>query len=239
VSILSSRKDGEHEKSQPQVSALSRQGDDPPERPVRGDTAFAPAQPAPERGATCPAGQRQGVRDGEPARGAGTHGTGAGHAQRAGTVMVNVWNRSRMMSQTKEGAIKVAAIRIGTSVEEHTANVASGLKYCHACKTWHPQCLFCADASRYDGLAAVCSPCRNAKSRAKYVRKSRRPAPGKRRFAPARDGDKEQARGRVNWLCPSAGVCPPTVRFAHQPTVRFCRQPTPLPTGVGWGSGAR
>lgn len=101
------------------------------------------------------------------------------------------------MAQTKSGAIKIAAARLGITTEEYAARVASGSKWCGGCRLWHPVSDFRKETGRYDGLSPICANSRNAKAKAKYVRKPR--ARG-RRFVAARDGDAEQARGRVNHL---------------------------------------
>ena len=58
---------------------------------------------------------------------------------------------------------------------------------------------FCRDASWPHGHAYVCNECRNARQREKYVRKPARSRCGIL-LAPTRDGDKRQARARVNHL---------------------------------------
>ena len=105
------------------------------------------------------------------------------------------------MAQTKEGAIKLAASKLGISAEEYTKHVASGLKNCFRCKQWLNLDFFQADRTRYDGKNPSCTQCRNAYSRSIYkpisdeLRKQSGPQP-----KPARDGDKRQARSRVNHL---------------------------------------
>lgn len=57
---------------------------------------------------------------------------------------------------------------------------------------------FAFDRSRPDGRTYVCKICRNAISRNRYVKKGH---PGRRGWlTPTRDGDKLQARRRVNYL---------------------------------------
>jgi hypothetical protein len=71
-----------------------------------------------------------------------------------------------------------------------------GDKWCTACKTHHPVSAFGRDRTRGDGLAASCLASRRVK-----VRKPQLGRPGRRGWqAPARDGDKRQARRRVNYL---------------------------------------
>jgi len=103
------------------------------------------------------------------------------------------------MAQTPEGARKIAAARVGLTVREYERRSAAGLKWCTNCKEWHDRGAFKIDASRLDGLTAGCSESRNASKRARYepvplhARKRMGPPPN----AP-RDGDKAQARHRVN-----------------------------------------
>lgn len=54
------------------------------------------------------------------------------------------------------GVEKVAARRIGLTLEAYRAKVASGLKWCTGCKEWHPRSEFVRDRSRGDGLRAHC-----------------------------------------------------------------------------------
>lgn len=96
------------------------------------------------------------------------------------------------------GVMKVAAAKAGVSLEEYQHQVASGNKWCGACRSWHPRDAFSADRSRSDGLAAYCSDSQNIKSKNAYVPKPR-PTPG-RNFVAPRDGDKKQARRRINFM---------------------------------------
>lgn len=41
------------------------------------------------------------------------------------------------MGQTKDGALKIAASKIGVTLEDYRAKFAAGLKWCTGCKTWH------------------------------------------------------------------------------------------------------
>jgi hypothetical protein len=97
------------------------------------------------------------------------------------------------------GALKVAAARIGVSIEDYETNRAAGLKWCHGCGGWQQREEFKIDRSRGDGLSAVCAVLVNTTARAGYQRKGpplrAGPAP-----LPARDGDKRQARKRVNQM---------------------------------------
>ena len=64
------------------------------------------------------------------------------------------------MAGTAEGAIKVAAKRVGLSEAEYRERFAAGLKWCIKCRSWKSQDEFCKDASRWDGRASACSACR-------------------------------------------------------------------------------
>lgn len=103
------------------------------------------------------------------------------------------------MSGSPAGAIKTAAARIGVMLTEYEQRVAAGAKWCGNCRDWHDRGAFATDASRGDGLAAQCRMSINTRSRAAYVRKGPPerygPAP-----LPARNGDRRQARQRVNVL---------------------------------------
>lgn len=103
------------------------------------------------------------------------------------------------MAQTKEGAEKIASQKCGLSVEEYRRRVAIGEKYCYACRRWKLIGTFGADASRHDGHAAVCIECRSEKAKARYVPRQRKSKLGER-FTAVREGDREQARYRVNHL---------------------------------------
>lgn len=103
------------------------------------------------------------------------------------------------------GVLKGAANRIGVTVAEYNQRVAAGLKWCTGCKEWHSRSAFSQDKSRTDGLASRCKTIANQKSRAAYVPQGR-PSAG-RRFVQPRDGDRKQARRRVNYLV-EAGLLP-------------------------------
>jgi hypothetical protein len=71
-------------------------------------------------------------------------------------------------------------------------------KTCSKCHEAKSRDAFFADATRSDGLSYVCRDCRNARARAKYVKRG---PPARRGWqVPTRDGDKKQARRRVNYL---------------------------------------
>lgn len=71
-------------------------------------------------------------------------------------------------------------------------------KCCSMCKEEKPLTAFGQDRTRPDGLTYVCRECRAKRRLALYVPKG---PPGRRGFlAPARAGDKKQARRRINYL---------------------------------------
>ena len=111
------------------------------------------------------------------------------------------------MAQTKEGALKASAKKAGISVAEYIHRRDElGLKWCTICKDWHPKDEFGVDSSRGDGRTVNCRKGANTRSRASY-QPMPRPFKG-RKFVPARDGDKKQARSRVNYFI-SVGLLPP------------------------------
>jgi hypothetical protein len=65
-----------------------------------------------------------------------------------------------MMGQTKIGATKIAAKKIGISYEEYLQKRENNLKWCHDCKKWKKEKEFGRDKSRGDGLDARCYDCR-------------------------------------------------------------------------------
>lgn len=111
-----------------------------------------------------------------------------------------------LMAQTVDGAIKIAAKKAGLSEIEYRKKVDAGQKWCVLCRAWHPTSKFGVDRSRWDGLASSCLESRRRDRRDRYCPKAR-PAKG-RSFVPARDGDKLQARRRVNYFV-EAGLLPP------------------------------
>lgn len=101
------------------------------------------------------------------------------------------------MAQTKDGAARVAAGRVGVTYEEYLSRVSGGLKWCTGCKEWHQRSAFGVDTSRAEGLAATCLVACRTRRAAKRPRKPRTSRAGTY-LVPSRDGDKKQARARVN-----------------------------------------
>ena len=97
------------------------------------------------------------------------------------------------------GALKVAARRAGTDIADYRARVAAGEKWCTRCKAWQPRSAFNVDRSRSDGLGASCRRLtghpRGWAGRPKINPETGRPG---RAPNPPRDGDRRQARRRVN-----------------------------------------
>lgn len=54
------------------------------------------------------------------------------------------------------GVMKVAAGRVGLTLDQYQSNVRGGLKWCTGCKIWHARSKFRDDETRGDGLAANC-----------------------------------------------------------------------------------
>lgn len=57
------------------------------------------------------------------------------------------------------GVEKVAAGRLGLTLEQYQAQVQKGLKWCFKCKAWKPIANFGKDISRGDGKKAKCKAC--------------------------------------------------------------------------------
>lgn len=99
------------------------------------------------------------------------------------------------------GSLKTAAKRIGMSFELYTAMIKAGMKWCTKCKVAHLSTEFKADRSRGDGLSAKCVRSRASGHPRGWHEKPRinpktgRPGPIPK---PGREGDKKQARSRVN-----------------------------------------
>ena len=99
------------------------------------------------------------------------------------------------MAGTVAGVMKAAARRVGVSPDRYIELLATGQRWCYACRAFHAREAFGADRTRGDGLDRRCLVRRRV-----TVRKPR-PKTGPRGWrVPARDGDKKQARRRVNYL---------------------------------------
>ncbi len=97
------------------------------------------------------------------------------------------------------GVLKQAAQRVGLSFDDYIARRKAGQKHCVDCRTWKPSGYFNVDQSRYDGLAAKCRECSSKRGKESYtpVAPEDRAPKGPARI-PRRDGDKIQARARIN-----------------------------------------
>ena len=80
------------------------------------------------------------------------------------------------------------------------------VKTCSRCDEQKSRSDFARDRSRPDGLTYWCRTCRNRRGRETYTRKAG--PPKGRRFVRPRDGDRKQARRRVNHLV-DVGLLPP------------------------------
>jgi 5-methylcytosine-specific restriction endonuclease McrA len=60
------------------------------------------------------------------------------------------------------GTKKVAAQKLGISLDDYEMRLSSGLKWCTKCKTWKQREQFYKDITRGDGMSAMCITCRLA-----------------------------------------------------------------------------
>lgn len=112
------------------------------------------------------------------------------------------------MAITPEGARKIAAAKAGVSIEEYLQRQASGFKHCVLCRDWHNAEAFGKDRTRYDGLASSCRDAKARRHRECYKPKERTKPPGPAPML-ARDGDKVQARQRINVLVRTGKLASP------------------------------
>lgn len=112
------------------------------------------------------------------------------------------------MSGTRDGAIRAHAARLGITPEEYERRTRAGLKWCTACKLWHPRAAFGRDTTRPDGLHAACKASRRRKAHERVKRKRVRG----RSYTPPRSGDRRQARRRVNYLVAAGLLANPNDR---------------------------
>lgn len=116
-----------------------------------------------------------------------------------------------------------AAARIGITLAEYDALLATGRKWCGGCRCWHDRSAFAVDRSRGDGLVPRCRDSVNAASRDTYQPRDRTRG---RRHVAARSADATQARRRVNYLV-EIGALP-------RPNTQLCAD-----CGHIWGEGER
>lgn len=91
--------------------------------------------------------------------------------------------------------VQSAASRLGISVQEYTEKRRQGEKWCTSCKAWHAISQFGIDKKRSDGFATSCLFSRRVTEKKPPQKRGRRGW-----LKPTRDGDKKQARRRVNYL---------------------------------------
>lgn len=103
------------------------------------------------------------------------------------------------MVQTIAGAQKAHSRRFGIAVEEYRYRINHGEKWCTGCKAWHEKSAFGIDRSRADGLATICAASRRRLRKERYQPKPQVDRRG-RQFVMPRDGDRKQARRKVNHL---------------------------------------
>jgi hypothetical protein len=106
------------------------------------------------------------------------------------------------------GSIRTAARRLGLTDDEYAARVGAGEKWCRACRAWHLREAFPADCSRGDGLDSRCRDARRREPRPRVPADQRRQA--RPPLAAPRDGDKVQARHRINYLVASGAIPAPS-----------------------------
>jgi hypothetical protein len=112
------------------------------------------------------------------------------------------------MAQTKAGAIKTSAGKAGISVARYIQRYESGEKWCYACKSWHYIGAFGKDTTRHDGKSHLCLSAR--RSRAKALYRPKPPVTKGRVYVVFREGDRKQARRRVNYLVQEGLIPPPS-----------------------------
>lgn len=117
---------------------------------------------------------------------------------------------------SKSGVQKIAAMRVGCSVEEYLAHVELGEKWCVRCKSWHHRSAFGIDKSRSDGLASACFSSRKKAQHRFYQPQLIRMTNLGKRFVTPRDGDKNQARRRVNHLVENGTIPHPNSLPCHK-----------------------
>lgn len=66
---------------------------------------------------------------------------------------------------SKAGVMKIAAKRVGLTLEEYEERHNAGLKSCTKCKAWKLEAAFNVDLSRGDGFTATCRDCRRVITR--------------------------------------------------------------------------
>jgi len=99
---------------------------------------------------------------------------------------------------------RVAARRAGVSVGEYRQRVEQGQKYCWRCRSWRARSDYGVDRSRWDGLSAICTPCRRPLKQLKLINET--PAEyARRRYATDADF---RARRRQHSHSRKRGIAP-------------------------------
>jgi hypothetical protein len=97
--------------------------------------------------------------------------------------------------------MKGLSAKAGVTIDQFRENINSGLKWCYVCTGWKLVNSFGNDSTRHDGKDPKCLDCRSMLSKARRATLPKKP---RSRMGPLpsqeRDGDKIQARRRVNLL---------------------------------------
>lgn len=114
------------------------------------------------------------------------------------------------MPQTKLGAAKVVAAKAGVSLAEYQRRIASGEKWCYRCREFKRASEdFSIDRARHDGRKSICLVCSKEIYNATYQPKNN-PGPFGPKPKPSRDGDRKQARSRINHLVADGKLAHPS-----------------------------
>lgn len=100
------------------------------------------------------------------------------------------------------GIEKIAAKKTGLSLEDYHSRITNNEKWCTRCRCWHSVAEFGIDLNRTDGRSAQCRRSKRVIQRALNFGRGRRGW-----LTETRDGDKLQARRRVNYLV-EQGIIP-------------------------------
>lgn len=112
------------------------------------------------------------------------------------------------MALTQVGALKIAAGKAGMTYQDYVRRTAEGEHWCTFHRQFHPVQAFGKDGSRASGLETKCKT-----ARAEIHKVTYHPAvplqlqQGPQWRVPARNGDRRQARRRINYLV-EQGVLP-------------------------------
>lgn len=104
------------------------------------------------------------------------------------------------MAGNVAGALKRRSIQAGVSVEVLLEHERRNEFWCYRCRTFHPRAEFGDDRARGDGRERCCKESRNLAARKRYKPHPINREIGKSWRKDPRDGDRKQARGRVNYL---------------------------------------